>query len=182
MSRPCGTAARVRIAAWPTRQDGLAAHPPGVHRPEGGGGEGGEHARMASDRLGNALATGQPGAHQLAGVPLVDGRAGGADGLAAVAACDVQHSPGIGGGVVDRGGLARDQVDGLDPAGEPDGVGAVAGGGELAFPGFEVGPGDGFGVVGGRPQPRARDGFGAESGGRGVVVTGCPSVAGRPGG
>ena len=53
-------AAGVGIAAGAAGQDGLAAHPPGVDRAEGGGGEGGEHARMGGDRLGDALASGQP--------------------------------------------------------------------------------------------------------------------------
>jgi hypothetical protein len=42
-----------------------------------------------------------PGADELPGVPLVDGRAGRAGALAAVAAGDVQNSPVLGGGVVD---------------------------------------------------------------------------------
>ena len=100
-------AADVGVAAGTAGQDGLAAHPPGVDRAEGGGGEGGEHARVGGDGLGDALAASQPGADELAGVALVDGRAGRADGLAAVAARDVQHSPGLGGGVVDRGESRR---------------------------------------------------------------------------
>ena len=40
-------AAGVGVAAGAAGQDGLAAHPAGVDRAEGGGGEGGEHARVA---------------------------------------------------------------------------------------------------------------------------------------
>ena len=118
-------AARVGVAAGTAGQHGLAAHPPGVDRAERRGGEGGEHARMRGDRLGDALAAGQARADELAGVALVDGRAGRADGFAAVAARDVQHAAGLGGGVVDRGGLAGGQVDGVDAAAQPDRVRAV---------------------------------------------------------
>jgi len=59
-----------------------------VDRAERGGGESGEHARVCGDGGGHTLAPGQPGADELAGVALVDGRACRADGLAAVAACD----------------------------------------------------------------------------------------------
>ena len=79
-------AAGVGVAAGAAGQHGLAAHPAGVDRAEGGGGEGGEHARVRGDRLGDALAAGQARADELAGVALVDGRAGRADGFAAVAA------------------------------------------------------------------------------------------------
>jgi hypothetical protein len=65
-------AARPGVAAGAAGQDGLAAHPAGVDRAEGGGGEGGEHARMADDRVGDALAAGQSGADELPGVALVD--------------------------------------------------------------------------------------------------------------
>ena len=43
----------------------------GVDRPEAGGGEGGEHARMRPHRIGYAFAAGQPGADQLVGVTAV---------------------------------------------------------------------------------------------------------------
>src|SRR5262249_32467546 len=64
-------AAHLVVAAGAAGQDGLAAHAARVDRPEGGGGEGGEHARVAGDRIGDALAAGQPGADQLPGVALV---------------------------------------------------------------------------------------------------------------
>ena len=119
-------AAGLGVAAGSAGQDGLAAHPPGVDRPERGGGEGREHARMSGDRFGDAFAAGQTGADELAGVALVDRRAGRADRLAAVAARDVQHSPGLGRSVVDGGGLAGGAVDGLDVAVQTDGVRAGA--------------------------------------------------------
>ena len=162
-------AARAGVAAGTAREDGLAAHPAGVDRAEGRRGEGGEHARVRGDGLGDALAAGQAGADELPGVTLVHRRAGGADRLAAVAAGDVEHSPVLGRGVVDRGGLAGGQVDSVDAAAQPDRMRAMAAGGELAFPGAEVGPGDGLGVVGVRPRSRAREGSGIQGGCRGDV-------------
>jgi hypothetical protein len=81
-----GAAPGVAVAAGAAGQDGLAAHPPGVDGAERGGGEGGEHARVRDDGGGDALAACESGADELAGVALVDLRAGGADGLAAVPA------------------------------------------------------------------------------------------------
>jgi hypothetical protein len=109
-------AAGLGVAAWAAGQDGLAAHLPGVDRAERRRGEGGEHARVRGDGLGDALAARQTGADELAGVALVDGRAGRADFLAAVAARGVQHSPGFDGTVIDRGKLAGSEVDGIDAA------------------------------------------------------------------
>ena len=65
-------AARMGVTAGAARQDGLAAHPPGVDRAERGGGEGGEHARVRGDRLGDALAACETRADELPGVALVD--------------------------------------------------------------------------------------------------------------
>ena len=161
MSRPCGQRRALGVAAGSAGQDGLAAHPAGVDRAEGRRGEGGEHARVRGDRLGDALAARQARADELPGVALVDRGAGRADRFAAVPARDVQHSPVLGGGVVDRGELAGGQVDGVDTSAQPDGVGAVSGGGELAFPRVEVG------VVGGRPRSRAGVRFGTQGGCRG---------------
>ena len=48
-------AAGVRVAARSAGQHGLAAHPPGVDRAERRRGEGGEHAWVLCDRLGDAL-------------------------------------------------------------------------------------------------------------------------------
>jgi len=156
------------VTARAAGQYGSSADPPGMNRAEGRRGEGGEHARVRGDGLGDALASGQPGVDELPGVALVDGRAGGADALATVAAGDVQHSPVLDGRVVDRGGFAGGPVDGVDAAAEPDRVGAGAGAGELPFPGAEVSPGDGLSVVVGvRPRSRARDEFGIQGGSRG---------------
>jgi hypothetical protein len=46
------------VAAGSAGQDGLAAHAPGVDRAERGCGEGGEHARMLADGVGDAFAAG----------------------------------------------------------------------------------------------------------------------------
>ena len=160
-------AAGLGVAAGSAGQDGLAAHPPGVHWPEGRGGEGGEHAGVRGDGLGDALASGQSGADELAGVALVHRRAGRADRLAAVAARDVQHSAGLGGGVVAGRNFSSGEVDDVDLAAQPDRVGAGAGADELAFPGTEVGPGDDLGAVGVRSRSRAMGGSGTQSGCRG---------------
>ena len=98
------------VAAGAARQDGLAAHAAGVDRAEGRGGEGGEHARVRSDRFGDALAAGKARADELAGVAFVQRRAGRAGGFAAVPAGDVQHA---------SGDFAAGQVDGGDAA-QPD--------------------------------------------------------------
>jgi hypothetical protein len=113
------------------------------------------------DGLGDALTACQARADELPSVALVDLRAGRADGFAPVAARDMQHSPRLARRVVDRGNLARGQVDGPDGAPELDRVRAGAGSSELMFPGAEVGPGDG--VVGGRSRPRT-----LRAGGEGV--------------
>jgi len=70
---PVRAATRPSVTARAARQHGLAAHPAGVDRPEGGGGEGGEHARMRRDGVGDALAAAHAHADELAGVALVDG-------------------------------------------------------------------------------------------------------------
>ena len=154
-------AAGLGVAAGTAGQDGLAAHPPGVDRAERRRGERGEHARVRGDRLGDALAASEAGADELAGVALVDGRAGGADGLAAVAARD-------GGLAVQGGEFAGGGVDHVGAGAELYRVGAGVLGGELVFPGAEVGAGN-RGVVGGRPGSRARYGFGTQGGCRGSI-------------
>ena len=64
-------AALLVVASRSAGQHGLAALAPGVDRAEGGGGEGGEHARVGGDGRRDALAAGQSGADELAGVALV---------------------------------------------------------------------------------------------------------------
>jgi hypothetical protein len=110
-----------------------------VHRAEGGGGERGEHARMPSDRFGDAFAADEPGADELAGVTLVDLRACRARGLTAVATGGEQHPAGFGAGVVHGAQFTGGQVDGVDAAPKGDRVAAF------------VVPG---GVVGGLPHSR----------------------------
>ena len=139
------------VAAGTAGQHLAAALAAGVDRAEGRGGEGGEHARVLSDRFGDALAAGQAGADELAGVALVDGRAGRAGRLAAVAARDVQHAARFSVGAVGGGGLAGGQVDGGDAAAQPDGARAGVRGGELAFPVAEV-------ISGGRHSPTGQVG------------------------
>ena len=120
MSRPCGQ--RRALASRRGRQGSTVL--PRMRRACTGPNEGAvrvanTHGCMAIG-LGDALAPGQARADELAGVALVDGGAGRADRFAAVAACDVQHSPGLCRGVVNRGEFACSQVDGLDAAMQPD--------------------------------------------------------------
>ncbi len=91
------------------------------------------HGCSATDS-GTPLPPIRPDADELAGVALVDGRAGRAGRFTAVAARDVQHVAGFGVGAVGGGRLAGGQVDGGDAAAQPDRAGAGVGGGELAFP------------------------------------------------
>ena len=97
-------AAGVVVATGAARQDGLAAHPSGVHRAERRRGEGGKHARVRGDRLRDALTPGQAGPDELPGIALVHRRAGRADGLAAVPARDTNFA-------VEGGEFAGAQVD-----------------------------------------------------------------------
>jgi hypothetical protein len=75
---------------------------------------------VRGDGLGYALAAGQPGADELAGVAFVDLGARRADRLAAVAAGGEQDAAGFGAGVVDRAQFPGGQVDGVDPAAQRD--------------------------------------------------------------
>jgi len=126
-----GDVAAVRAAAFlviparPARQHGLAAHAPRVHRAEGRGSQGREHARMPGHRLRDALAAGEPGEDQLAGVLLVDPRAGQTHTFAAVAARHQQHTARLGDGVVHEPPLSGGQIDGVEAAFEPDRPGAA---------------------------------------------------------
>ncbi len=103
--------------------------PGAVHVPERRSGEGGEHERVVRDGVGDGLAAEQPGADHLERVAGVDAGAGGADGLAPVAACPVQGAErGIGGAEL-RQHLTRRRVDRRRGALQPDRMGAVAGAG-----------------------------------------------------
>ena len=185
MSRPCGQRRALRVAAGTAGQDGFAAHPAGVDRAERGGGEGGEHARVRGDRSRGCLCrrTGPRG------------RAGGRRACRPAEQegqtvsrrfphAGQQHPAGLSRRVVDRGELAGRQVDGVDAALEPDGVGAAAGGGVLVFGGRGSRPSRSR--VGCRRRMLSSPGPGASPGVRGTVaavpMTGLPSVAGRPGG
>jgi hypothetical protein len=98
----------------------------GVDLAEAGGGEGHEQPRMLRDRLGDALAALQPGSQELVGVGPVGGRTRGTPGLPARAARLQQHPVRLPLRVIDRADLAGLAVGLLDPAGEADGVVAVA--------------------------------------------------------
>jgi hypothetical protein len=137
---------------------------------------------VRGDRLRDALAAGETGADKLAGVTLVDSRAGRANRFAAVPARDVQRPARFGRGVIDRPGFAGGQVDSVDATVQPDRVRARASAGELAFPGFEVGQVIASSAVSTGP------GLGSGSGAMAaaaplMVMAGClPSAVVRPGG
>ena len=107
--------------------------------------------------VGDALAAGQPGADELAGVALVHRRAGGAGGFAAVPAGQQQDPAGLAGRRVHRPDFAGGQVDRADGALDLHRVVTAAGVGQFLLPLGEVGAGAGPGVVvvGGRSRPRA---------------------------
>ena len=120
-------AAGLGVAAGTAGQDGLAAHPPGVDRAERRRGEGGEHARVRGDRVGDALAASRRG------------RAGGRRacrseqaGQTARGGCRTRRSL-----AVEGGEFAGGSVDHVGAGAELDRVRAGAGG-ELVFPGAEV--------------------------------------------
>ena len=168
-------APRLGVAAGTAGQHGLAAHAAGVDRAERGGGEGGEHARVRGDRLGDALASGQARADELAGVALVDRRAGRADGFAAVAAREWSTPP------CRRAGASSPVARSIMSVRWRSWIGCEQPpvGGELAFPAAEVGAGGRGGVVGGRPRSRARDeGSGSEGGCRGGHGCLAPALLG----
>ena len=96
-----------------------------VHEPERGRGQGREDQRVLADRVGDALAAGDPGTDQVERVRGVQPRAGRALGGATVAAAHVQHPErGLG-----RGERAEDLtgagVDRLRAAVQADRLGAV---------------------------------------------------------
>src|SRR5215207_6515830 len=96
---------------------------------------------MLADRLRHALATAQAGGEQLVGVGPVGGRARGAAGLPTGAARLEQHPVRLSLGVIDGADLAGGPVGVLDPAGEADGVVAVAGLGDQLGPPLVAVPG-----------------------------------------
>src|SRR6266487_1482503 len=135
---PVGANALADITARAAGQDGAVAFSAGVDRAERGSGEGSEHARMLSDRFRHALATDQPGADELASVALVDARAGGTGGFAAVAARDMQHAAWFRIGAVGHGHFAGSQANGGYATTQADRMAAGVSGRELAFPRPEV--------------------------------------------
>jgi hypothetical protein len=115
--------------ALPIRMAGQ--HPPslrpaGVHAAEAGRGEGHKQPRMLSDRLGDALATLQPGGEELVGISSVGGRTRRAARLPAGAARLQQHPIRLPAAVIHGADLARGLVGLLDPSHEADRAVAVA--------------------------------------------------------
>ena len=134
MSRPCGQ--RRALASRRGRQGSTVL--PRIRRAWTGPNDGA--VRVANTHgcavmvSGMPLPPARPGADELAGVALVHRRAGRADGLAAVAAGDVQMPA----RPYEGGEFAGGQVDHVGAAAELDRVRAGAVSGELAFPGAEV--------------------------------------------
>jgi hypothetical protein len=112
----------------------------GVHLAEGGSGEGGEDGRVAGDGVGDAFAADQAGADDVVGVAAVGLGAGGADGVAAVAARFVDHLVGHVAGGVGPQQFPGPDVDDTQITVQANGMGAPGGGpdviepGEVAFP------------------------------------------------
>ena len=166
MSRPCGQRRALGVAAGAAGQHGLAAHPAGVDRAERRRGEGGEHARVRGDRLGDALAAGQARR----------GRAGGRR------ACRPASRPGR----RSRGGCRRRRaalrrvrrrcrrrgrvspvarsMASMRPRSRIGWEQVVSWSSQVRKSAQEM-----VSVVGGRPGSRARDGIGTQSGCRGSI-------------
>ena len=134
--RAAGTLA-VRMAGQHQASLGSAAVDPA----EAGRGEGHEQPRMLTDAVRDALAPLKAGGEQLVGVGSIGGCAGWALGLAAGAARLKEHSVRLSLGVIDRADFAGRAVGVLDPAGQADGVVAVAGLGDQLGPPVVAVPG-----------------------------------------
>ena len=126
------------IAPGTARQGLAVLLPVTVDRAEGRGGEGGEHARMTADVLGDTLAAAQAGDDQVIGVVLVGRRAGRATGRTPVAARRQQEPGRLVGGAVDVQDLPRSGVHGDPFTVEPDGLSTAARGVHHALPPSEV--------------------------------------------
>ena len=153
---------------------GVAADRPGVHRAEGGGGEGGEHGRVGGDGFGDAFAADQPGADDMVGVAAVGLGAGWAGRGPAVAARFVDHPVGHGFGGVGPEQLPGAGVDDAQVAVEADRVPASGGRPDVIEPGEVILPGPGERGIGGEEgvavrsragvHPRARNRAGSGPG------------------
>ena len=153
---------------------GVEADGAGVDGAEGRGGEGGEHDRVAGDRIGDALAACEPGADEVEGVAAVGLGAAGAAGGAAVAAGLVDGLVGQVVGADGAGYLAGRGVDVADVAAQQDGAGAGGGGPDVREPGVVGVAPDGRGGEGDVFEAGVGGGGGADGGGLGDE----PAVAG----
>ncbi|GAA2299439.1 hypothetical protein SVIO_061980 [Streptomyces violaceusniger] len=106
---------------------------------EAGGREGEEEPGPLPYVAGDGFAADESGAHQVEGVARVEAGAGGADGLAAVAAADQEPFAGLIAGVVVVQYLTCARVAGGGGAGEVDRAGAAASSGDLLYPAGEAG-------------------------------------------
>jgi hypothetical protein len=138
MLQPTAAVAAVPAASaspgGPAALNPAAADSAGVDGTEAGGGEGDEQPRMASDRLGDALAAGQAHLKELVGVGPVHLGAGWAAGRPAGAARLQQQPIRLPGRVEDGAGLPGGGVDVVDVADQPHRSLAVAGGPDLSLP------------------------------------------------
>lgn len=112
--------------------------PSPVDRAEGRRGESDEEAGAVANRRRDALTAEESGADELVGVARVEPGAGRADGCPSVAAADEESFTRFVAGVVVVQDLARVRVPCRRGAGEVDGVGATAGGGDLFYPAGEL--------------------------------------------
>jgi hypothetical protein len=115
--------------------------PARVDSAEARGSEGHEQPRMRGHGLGDALATLEPSGQELVGVGPVGGRTGWAARLPPGATRLEQHPVRLSPAVVDGADLPGAPVGVLDPAGQADGVVAVAGLGDELGPAVIAVPG-----------------------------------------
>ena len=110
-------------------------------------GEGHEQPGMPGYRVGDALATSEAGGQELELVGLIGRRAGGTDRHPPIATRLQEGGVRLPVGVVDRADLTGPWVGVVDPATQPNRMGAVAGRGDLFHPAViaGTGPSDGLG-------------------------------------
>jgi hypothetical protein len=152
---PAAVRAPLALPVGMARVDQQPLRPAGVHRTEGGGGEGDEQPRMPAHHLGDALAAPHAGGEQVELVGLVGGRAGGAHGGPAVAAGLQERVVRLPLRVIDGADLTGITVCVVDGAAQPHRMGAVAGLSDLLHPAViaRTGPSDGLGRHSGKTSP-----------------------------
>ncbi|GHA17963.1 hypothetical protein GCM10010389_65140 [Streptomyces echinoruber] len=151
---------------------GTAELPGTMDGTEGRGGQGDEEPGPVPDGGRDVLTAQEAGADEVVGVSGVEAGTGRTDGGASVAAADEESFAGFVAGVVVVEDFAGCAVQGGGEAGQVDGVGTAAGGGDLLQPARELrilGEADGVAVCFGEPTQARR----AIEGGAPVSRSGC---------